>query len=55
MSEAGDWDPGPWRGYDFKSARATYDRHAGRSYDDAVKSGKNLDDVVQKSLSTDSK
>jgi hypothetical protein len=36
MSESGDYDPGPWKGYDFASARRTYDVHVGRSYDDAV-------------------
>ena len=35
MSEAGDYDPGHWRGYDFKSARKTYDKHVSRSYSDA--------------------
>ena len=36
MSEAGDYDPGVWKGYDFKSARAKFDVHAGRSYADAI-------------------
>lgn len=36
MSEAGDFDPGAWRGHDFGSARTDYDRHAGRSYQAAV-------------------
>ena len=54
MSEAGDYNPGPWKGYDFASARKTYDVHVGRSYDDAVTSGKARDDLVPKSLSTDS-
>jgi hypothetical protein len=54
MSEGGDYDPGPWRGYDFKSARKKYDVHAGRSYDDAVATNKKLDDLVPKELKTDS-
>jgi hypothetical protein len=35
MSESGDYDPGPWKGTDFTSARASFDAHAGRSYSDA--------------------
>ncbi|MBI2672917.1 hypothetical protein HYX19_01535 [Candidatus Woesearchaeota archaeon] len=55
MTEAGDYDPGPWKGYDFKSARAAYDAHVGRSYDDAVKTKKSLKDLVVNSLSTNCK
>ena len=42
MSEGGDsWDPGPWRGYDYKSARAPYyDDTAGRGYSAPKKSAK---------------
>jgi hypothetical protein len=36
MAETADYDPGDWKGYDFTSARATYDAHVGRSYTDAV-------------------
>lgn len=36
MAETADYDPGDWKGYDFGSARATYDAHVGRSYTDAV-------------------
>jgi len=54
MSESGDYDPGPWRGHDFSSARRHYDVHVGRSYDDAVSSGKSRNDLVPKSISTDS-
>lgn len=54
MSESGDYDPGPWRGYDFKSAKKTYDVHVGRSYDAAVSKGKKGEDLVAKVLSTDS-
>jgi len=54
MSEAGDYDPGPWRGYDFKSARKRYDRHVGRSYDDARRSRKPKKDIWVPSLTTNS-
>ncbi|HLC53044.1 MAG TPA: hypothetical protein VJK03_00730 [Candidatus Nanoarchaeia archaeon] len=54
MSESGDYDPGPWRGHDFSSARRHYDVHVGRSYDDAVSVGKARKDVVPDSLTTDS-
>jgi len=52
MSEAGDYDPGPWTGYSFKTARKTYDRHVGRSYGDAVSSGKDPKDLVPGKLET---
>ena len=32
MAETADYDPGEWAGHDFKSARAVYDVHVGRSY-----------------------
>ena len=54
MSESGDYDPGDWKGYDFSKAKKTYDTHVGRSYDDAVSSGKSLDKVLEKSLKTES-
>ncbi len=54
MSESGDYNPGPWRGYDFGRARRTYDRHVGRSYQNAVKIGKNRDELVKKTLTTKS-
>jgi hypothetical protein len=54
MSESADYDPGVWRGHDFSSARAAFDRHAGRSYSDAVSAGKSLKDVLPKELSTES-
>lgn len=52
MTEAGDWSPGVWKGYDFASARKVYDVHVGRSYDDAIKTDKSLEDLVPKSLIT---
>jgi len=54
MSESGDYDPGPWKGYDFKSARRSYDVHVGRSYDDAVSSGKKKNEILEKSVTTNS-
>ncbi len=55
MSESGDYSPGPaWSGHDFKDARSYYDKHAGRSYDDARSSGKTLKDLLPESLETNS-
>ncbi len=54
MSEAADYDPGPWRGHDFKDARKAYDKHVGRSYDDAVAVGKTKTDLLEPSLKTES-
>ena len=55
MSEAGDFDPGPWQGHDFKSAKKKYDVHVGRSYQDAVKKKVNPNDLVPSTIATDSK
>lgn len=52
MSESGDYDPGPWRGHDFGSARAHYDTHAGRSYHEATTAGKTLKDLIPRSITT---
>ncbi len=54
MSESGDYDPGPWRGHDFGSARRVYDAHVGRSYGDAVSVGKKAKDLIPTSLETKS-
>lgn len=54
MSESGDYNPGPWRGHDFKSARKHYDAHVGRSYDDAKASSKSVDSLIEASLETKS-
>jgi hypothetical protein len=55
MSETGDWEPAPeWKGHDFSAAYAGYDKHVGRSYDDAKASDKTVDDLVPVSLATDS-
>ncbi len=53
MSESGDYDPGPWTGHDFGTARDDYDRHAGRSYENATTSGKTLKDLIPKFITTD--
>lgn len=45
--ESNDFDPGPWKGHDFKSARSTYDAHAGRSYANAVASNKGKKDLIE--------
>ena len=42
MSEAGDYDPGPWQGANFTSLRHDYDVHVGRSYSDAKSTGKTV-------------
>lgn len=55
MSETSDYDPGPWKGHDFKSARKVYDDYAGRSYNDAVNSRVVADDLVPDSVTTDCK
>jgi hypothetical protein len=54
MAETTDYDPGPWRGHDFKSARVAYDRHAGRSYNEAVTAGKKAADLVPEGIKTNS-
>jgi len=54
MSESGDYTPKIWKDHDFASARAHYDSHVGRSYDDAVKKGKTKKDLLPESLTTDS-
>ena len=55
MSETADFDPGPWRGHDFGSARRSYDATAGRSYGDAKAKKKVNADLLPKNLTTDSK
>jgi len=54
MAETSDYDPGPWKGYDFSAARSSYDAHAGRSYDDAVKGSVDPLGLVPDKVSTDS-
>lgn len=54
MSESGDYDPGPWTGYDFNSARSAYDVHVGRSYVDAVKASVKAENLIPESIETQS-
>jgi len=54
MAEDYDYDPGHWKGHDFKSARASYDAHAGRSYTKAKTAGKTSSDMVPARVSTQS-
>ena len=54
MSETSDFDPGPWRGHSFKSAKKAYDVHVDRSYGDAVAANKDMKDLVPASITTDS-
>ncbi|MFC1697381.1 hypothetical protein ACFL1H_03545 [Nanoarchaeota archaeon] len=55
MSESGDYDPGPWRGHDFKENRKKYDKHVGRSYNAAQSANKKGKDLLYKNISTKSK
>lgn len=53
MSEPGDFVPPPqWRTHDFKKAKQDYDAHAGRSYREAVSSGKNAQMLIEPKLHT---
>ncbi len=54
MAETSDYSPGDWKGYDFDSARKTYDKHVGRSYSDAKADNKRAADLVPTKLTTDS-
>ena len=54
MSEAGDYEPGDWKGHDFASARQDYDRYAKRSYADAQNSKKDATKLVPQSMNTNS-
>lgn len=55
MSEPADFNPGPWQGHDFKAARVQYDKHAGRSYAEAIAQNKSNKDLVPPSLLTQSR
>jgi hypothetical protein len=54
MAETADYDPGDWKGYDFKSARAHYDVHVGRSYTDAVSRKVDAGSLVPEAVKTES-
>jgi len=56
MTEAGDFNPGPWKGYDFDSARKSYD--TGRSYRDPSSDNgdpaRTIEDLLPLTISTES-
>lgn len=53
MSESGDFTPASWApAPSFKSARASYDHHAGRSYTDAVVHNKSRSSLLEGKLHT---
>lgn len=52
MAEGSDYTPGNWAGHDFASARAHYDVHAGRSYDNARTTNVSASDLVAVSITT---
>lgn len=54
MSEAGDFNPGPWKGHSFTSARQAYKKHVDRGYGNAVNSGKDPKSLVPSELTTNS-
>ncbi len=54
MAESADYDPGPWKGHDFKTARKAYDANVGRAYSDAVDKDLKATDLVPKTIETDS-
>jgi hypothetical protein len=54
MAETSDYDPGDWKGHDFKAAYADYDATAGRAYSAAVAAGVTASDLVPDSIETDS-
>jgi hypothetical protein len=55
MSETADYNPGHWKGHDFGAARKKYDAHVGRSYGDAVATGKKAADMAPDMIKTKSK
>lgn len=52
MAETADYDPGDWKGYNFKSAQAAYKADAGRGYQEAVRTGVEVSDLVPKFIET---
>ncbi|MBI3633704.1 MAG: hypothetical protein HY226_05440 [Candidatus Vogelbacteria bacterium] len=52
MSEGSDYDEGDWKGESFADARKDFEETTGRSYADAVNTGKKLDDVRVLSVET---
>jgi hypothetical protein len=54
VAETADYDPGDWKGYDFKSARAHYDAHVGRSYGDAISKKIDAKALIPEAVKTES-
>ena len=54
MSESSDYDQGDYKGVDFSDARKEFATSAGRSYSEAVNSGKTVKDLIPQNLSTES-
>jgi hypothetical protein len=50
MTEHADYDPGDWRGHDFKQARKEYAKHAEHSYEEASKKRIVAQDLIPKSI-----
>lgn len=55
MPEYSDYTPAPWSNDSFTDARATYDSHVGRSYDDAKTRGVKATDLVPAKMTTNAK
>lgn len=56
MSEDADYSRSSWvPDHDFSSARRAYDSHVGRSYNDAVDTGKTIKDLVPESITTEAR
>lgn len=54
MTEDGNYNPGPWNSRTYTQRKEDIDQHAGRSYEEARRSGVKLSDLVPESISTDS-
>jgi len=53
MPESSDYTPAPWATDSFADARAAYDTHVGRSYNDAVSADVKAADLLPDRLTTD--
>lgn len=53
MSETSDYSPGEWSGYNFESARKSYDVHVDRSYNDAKSDNVRAVDLVPLNIKSD--
>ncbi len=52
MSETADYDPGDWKGYNFKDAQRAYTADAGRGYQEAVRTGVAVSQLVPDFIET---